>query len=89
MVGELELYVEHGMNPLEALASATVVTAELFGLTDVGLVEEGQLADLLILDGDPVESIGALRSPVAVIIAGRPIAGTVEPILAPPDRVPA
>ena len=73
MVDELELYVRHGMTPLAALASATTVTAELFGLPDVGLVEPGQVADLLVVDGDPLASIGALRDPVQVLRAGRPV----------------
>ncbi len=70
VVDELELYVRHGMTPLAALASATTVTAELFGLDDVGLVEIGQVADLLVLDADPLESIAALRDPVQVYRAG-------------------
>jgi imidazolonepropionase-like amidohydrolase len=74
MVDELELYVRHGMTPLAALASATTETAELFGLGgDVGLVEEGQVADLLVVDGDPLESIGAFRNPVQVFRVGRPV----------------
>ena len=89
MAGELELYVRHGMSPLEALASATIVTADLFGLADIGLVEEGHAADLLVLDGDPIESIGALGSPVAIISRGRLVGPGPAPILAPPERVPA
>jgi imidazolonepropionase-like amidohydrolase len=89
MVGELELYVRHGMTPLEALATATTVTAELFGLTDIGLVETGHAADLLIVDADPATSIAALRSPTAVLRQGRPIGGMLAPILAPLDPVPA
>lgn len=89
IVGELELYVRHGMEPLRALASATTTTAELFGLADVGLVEVGHAADLLILDQDPAASIGALRSPAAVIRAGRPVGAMLAPILTPLDRVPA
>ncbi|MEP6637780.1 MAG: amidohydrolase family protein [Chloroflexota bacterium] len=73
MVDELELYVRHGMTPLAALASATTVTAALFGLDDVGLVEAGQVADLLVLEGDPLASVGALRGPVQVVRGGRPI----------------
>ena len=89
MVGELELYVRHGMTPLQALASATTVTAELFGLADTGLVEPGHAADLLIVDSDPVLSVGALRDPTAVIRNGQPVGGRLAPILAPLDRVPA
>ena len=73
MVGELELYVGHGMTPLAALASATTVTAALFGLDDVGLVEPGHAADLLIVDGDPLVSIAALRDPVQVLRGGSPV----------------
>ena len=73
MVDELELYVRHGMTPQAALASATTVTASLFRLDDVGLVEEGQIADLLVLDRDPLASIGALRDPLQVLRAGTPV----------------
>jgi imidazolonepropionase-like amidohydrolase len=89
MAGELVLYVQHGMSPLEALASATIVTADLFGLADIGLVEEGQAADLLVLDGDPIVSIAALGSPAAVISRGRLVGPGPAPILAPLDPVPA
>ena len=88
MVGELELYVRHGMTAQAALASATIATAALFGLTDVGLVEEGQIADLLIVDDDPLVSIAALRSPGAVLRGGRPVGPLPGPILASPDRAP-
>ena len=70
MVDELELYVRHGMSRLAALASATTVTAGLFGLDDVGLVEPGHVADLLVLSGDPLECLDALRAPVQVFRAG-------------------
>ena len=86
MVDELELYVRHGMTPSAALASATTVTAALFGLTDVGLVEEGQVADLLVLDGDPLESIGALRRPAQVFRAGRPVQPGRLPVIAQAPR---
>jgi imidazolonepropionase-like amidohydrolase len=88
MVGELELYVAHGMRPLAALASATSETAALFGLDDVGLVEEGYTADLLVVDGDPLDSVEALRAPVVVLRAGTPIESRPTPILATPDRPP-
>ncbi len=70
MVDELELYVAHGMSRQAALASATTVTAGLFGLDDVGLIEPGHVADLLVLAGDPLESLDALRAPVQVFRAG-------------------
>lgn len=75
MVGELELYVRHGMTPVDALASATTVTAELFRLPDVGLVEPGYVADLLVLRDDPLASIGALRDPQVVVARGAVVSG--------------
>jgi imidazolonepropionase-like amidohydrolase len=86
MVGELELYVEHGMSTQAALASATTVTARLFGLSDVGLLEAGHAADLLIVDEDPLASISALRSPRGVLRAGVPIGPLTMPIPAAPGR---
>ena len=77
IVDELEVYVELGLTPLEALASATTNTAALFGLDETGLVETGQRADLLVVDGDPLESVGALREPDMVIAGGRIIDPTV------------
>jgi imidazolonepropionase-like amidohydrolase len=74
IVAELQLYVDHGMTPLQALASATTVTAELFRLEDVGLVEPGYVADLLVVDGDPLASVTALEAPRHVIQAGRVVA---------------
>ncbi len=73
MVDELERYVRHGMTPLAALASATTVTAALFGIADVGLVQTGHTADLLVLERDPLVSVAALRNPVQVIRAGIPV----------------
>ncbi len=89
MVGELELYVRHGMTPLQALASATTVTAHLFGLANVGLIEPGHAADLLIVEADPAVSVGALRSPTVVVRGGRPVGDMLAPILAPLDPVSA
>lgn len=71
IVDELEVYVEMGMNPQRALASATTATADLFRLTDVGLVAAGQRADLIVTNGDPLETVSALRNPETVIAGGR------------------
>ena len=79
MVGELELYCRHGMTAQAALASATTATAALFGLTDVGLVETGYVADLLVLDDDPLASVAALRSPRSIVRGGV----VLEPLTAP------
>jgi imidazolonepropionase-like amidohydrolase len=75
IVSELELYVVHGMNAQAALAAATIANADLFGMSDLGLLEVGYRADLLVVDGDPLADIGALRHPRAVIARGVPVAG--------------
>ena len=53
---ELSLMTEGGMTPLEALTATTRTAAELMGLdSDLGTVEPGKLADLVVVDGDPFE----------------------------------
>jgi hypothetical protein len=59
---ELELLVEAGLTPMEALMAGTSVAAEALGLEkDIGTLEEGKLADLLILDKDPLQDITCLQ----------------------------
>ena len=53
---ELGLLVEAGLTPVEALRSATVVPAEIFGFTDRGVIEAGRRADLLLIEGDPTQA---------------------------------
>ncbi|KAJ5573931.1 uncharacterized protein N7459_008358 [Penicillium hispanicum] len=58
---ELWMYVNRcRFTPLEALISATSKTADRFGFSDRGKVQEGRLADLLLVAGDPTQSIDAL-----------------------------
>ncbi len=54
---ELELLVEAGMSPTEALRAATVLPAERFGLDDRGRIAGGLRADLLLVEGDPTVDI--------------------------------
>lgn len=69
---ELRWLVEHGMTPLEAIRCGTIQAAELLGLAgEVGTLEEGAAADILLVRGDPLEDIGVLRHPRWVIAAGR------------------
>ena len=71
LVRELELYVEAGMTPVQALRAATSSAADLLGAKDRGRLCEGCLADLLIVDGDPTQQIGDLRQVRAVYRAGK------------------
>jgi len=55
---ELQLLVAAGLKPIEALRAATSTPARRFGLTDRGRIVPGALADLLLVDGDPLTNIG-------------------------------
>ena len=70
---ELRLFVDSlGMSPLEALASATREPAEWLGLADsVGTIEPGKVADLVLLEADPLADITNTRRIAAVVLRGR------------------
>ena len=72
---ELELLVEAGLTPVEALRAATSVAAEHFGLDDRGAIAPGLRADLVLLDADPTVDIAATRSIRGVWIAGERVVG--------------
>ncbi len=59
---ELELLVQAGLTPVQALAAATSVTARVFRLTDRGRIATGLRADLVLVNGDPTTDITATRS---------------------------
>jgi len=70
--GEINAFVEFGMTPLEALQSATINSAEAYGLGDVtGAVEPGLQADLLAFDRNPLEQPSVLHNPLMVMSNGR------------------
>jgi imidazolonepropionase-like amidohydrolase len=63
--------VEWGMRPLDALRAATANGAELLRLPDVGTIDPGKRADLLLVAGDPVDDPSALSDRKRVWLAGR------------------
>ncbi|MGH6952731.1 MAG: amidohydrolase family protein, partial [Alphaproteobacteria bacterium] len=67
---ELEALARLGMSPKEALASATVQAAELLGRPELGAIERGKVADLVVLDRDPIEDISAVRDVHLVVKDG-------------------
>jgi imidazolonepropionase-like amidohydrolase len=68
---ELELLVEAGLTPAEALHAATGAAADRFGLADRGHIAPGRRADLLLVDGDPTTDITATRAIRTVQLAGK------------------
>lgn len=69
--GEFALMVEAGMSPMDAIVAGTSGAAALLGLSDVGVVGEGALADLVVVEGDPLAEISTLERPIGVIKGGR------------------
>ena len=69
---ELELYVLAGFTPMEAIMAATSVSAKAMKMErDVGTVEVGKRADLVLVDGNPLENISNLRHVLWVVSDGR------------------
>jgi imidazolonepropionase-like amidohydrolase len=69
---EFLLMVEAGMNPADAIVSATINAAELLGLSDtIGTVEPGKAADLIATTGAPLVEISQLQRVVFVMRAGK------------------
>ena len=68
---ELELLVEAGLSPLQALQAATLTGARFLGRQErAGTVERGRVADLVLLDRDPLRDIRATRDIHAVVLRG-------------------
>ena len=69
---ELELLVEAGLTPADALRAATLEPAAYLGESDrMGTIDAGMVADVVLLDANPLEDIGATRSVTGVVLRGR------------------
>ena len=62
LLRNLELFVQAGLSPMEAIQSATIVPARAMGLADeVGTIEPGRRADLVVLEANPLDGISNIR----------------------------
>jgi imidazolonepropionase-like amidohydrolase len=69
---DLQLLVQVGFTPAEALTAATRISAEAIGMGEqIGTIAVGKIADLVAFDGDPTSDVGASSRVVAVFQAGR------------------
>jgi imidazolonepropionase-like amidohydrolase len=69
---EIELYVEAGFTPMQALQAATIVPARAMRLDkELGTVEAGKAADFLVIDGDPLADVRNLRRVATVVKGGK------------------
>ena len=86
---EMTHFVEMGMTPLQALQAATIRSAEVYGIRNrTGAIEVGLEADLVSVDGNPVEDIYATHEPMFVMSNGRIVFHrTVDPDHYIPRRV--
>jgi imidazolonepropionase-like amidohydrolase len=72
---EFAALVERGMTPLEAIRSATTRAADLLGVDDRGAIAPGKLADLIAVEGNPLEDIRTLEDVRFVMLGGNVLKG--------------
>jgi imidazolonepropionase-like amidohydrolase len=73
---ELELLVESGLTPMEAIVAGTMENARFFRAADrLGSIEAGKLADLVLVEGDPSKNISDMRRIKRVMLNGQWVAG--------------
>lgn len=69
---ELELYVQAGLTPIQAIQTATITPASVMKMDkETGSVQEGKHADVIIVDGDPLNNIRDIRKVITVIKSGK------------------
>lgn len=72
LIHELEIYLQAGFTPAEALAAATIVPARLVGQDKkTGSIAVGKVADMVLVEGDPSTDIGSLRQTRTVVLGGK------------------
>ena len=70
---ELEMMVDSGLTPMQAIVAATRISAALLHADDRGTVEPGKRADLIVLAANPLDDIRNTRQMVAIWHAGREV----------------
>ena len=70
---EAELMVEAGLTPSQVITAATMKSAEFLGQADLGTLENGKWADLVVLAADPLADIKNMRKIDAVYVAGNKV----------------
>ena len=79
---EIRRMVDLGLSPLQAIQAATSTASSLLGLErEIGSIETGKVADLIVVDGNPVEDIALLEDPhriVTVIQGGKIVKDTTQ-----------
>lgn len=68
MMREMKVFVDLGMPPIKVISAATRINARLLGRRDLGTIEPGKLADIIVVDGDPLYSLVHSLSNVRVVI---------------------
>ncbi|MGH9634269.1 MAG: amidohydrolase family protein [Candidatus Angelobacter sp.] len=67
---EFAIYVQIGMTPLQAIQTATVNASDLLGWSKIGSIENGNFADIIAVNGDPLKDVTLLQDPVMVMKGG-------------------
>jgi imidazolonepropionase-like amidohydrolase len=68
---ELILYKELGLTPFQIIQAGTINGARAIGIEDkTGTLEKGKWADIIVLDGNPLEDLTALKRVIMVILEG-------------------
>ena len=68
---EMELLQDAGMSPMDIIQGATLVNAQFLRIAErLGSIEQGKLADLVLVEGDPLKDISAMRNVKRVMLNG-------------------
>ena len=68
----MELLVESGLTPMQVIQGATSLNARFFRMSDrLGTIDSGKIADLILIDGNPLKDIRNMRRVQRVMLNGR------------------